>query len=139
MSHQRRGDAPSGSIENVLGPLGAAVMRVAYDEGEVTVTNLLPHLRAMHGREPAYTTVLTILSRLYDRGLLARRKVGRQYFYRPAADEATTMSRLSEAAVSDVLAKYGTAAFRSFAARLGELDPSVRAQLLQLAEEASPE
>lgn len=139
MDKQRCADSPAGSIENVLGPLGAAVMRIAYEEGEVTVTTLLPRLRAMQGRDSAYTTVLTILSRLYDRGLLARRKVGRQYLYRPVADEAATMSRLSEAAVSDVLAKYGTAALRSFATRLGELDPSMRAQLLDLADEAGPE
>lgn len=139
MNEQRHTDSPPASIENVLGPLGAAVMRIAYQEGEVTVTTLLPRLRAMQGRESAYTTVLTILSRLYDRGLLARRKAGRQYVYRPVADEAATMSRLSEAAVSDVLSKYGAAALRSFATRLGELDPYMRAQLLDLANEAGPE
>jgi predicted transcriptional regulator len=37
----------------------------------------------------AYTTVLTILSRLYDKGMLVRHRAGRGYAYTPARDEAT--------------------------------------------------
>ncbi|MFY4723122.1 BlaI/MecI/CopY family transcriptional regulator [Streptomyces sp. LaBMicrA B280] len=37
----------------------------------------------------AYTTVLTILSRLYDKGMLVRRREGRGYAYAPARDEAS--------------------------------------------------
>ncbi|MEU9455958.1 BlaI/MecI/CopY family transcriptional regulator [Streptomyces sp. NPDC048277] len=37
----------------------------------------------------AYTTVLTILSRLYDKGMLVRRPAGRGYAYAPVRDEAS--------------------------------------------------
>ncbi|MER5917080.1 BlaI/MecI/CopY family transcriptional regulator [Streptomyces sp. NPDC001982] len=37
----------------------------------------------------AYTTVLTILSRLYDKGVLVRHREGRGYAYEPARDEAS--------------------------------------------------
>ncbi|MEU7061420.1 BlaI/MecI/CopY family transcriptional regulator [Streptomyces sp. NPDC046197] len=37
----------------------------------------------------AYTTVLTILTRLYDKGLLVRHRAGRGYAYAPARDEAS--------------------------------------------------
>ncbi|MER6130304.1 BlaI/MecI/CopY family transcriptional regulator [Streptomyces sp. NPDC001795] len=37
----------------------------------------------------AYTTVLTILSRLYDKGMLVRHRKGRGYAYEPARDEAS--------------------------------------------------
>ncbi|MFI1093359.1 BlaI/MecI/CopY family transcriptional regulator [Streptomyces sp. NPDC020917] len=36
----------------------------------------------------AYTTVLTILSRLYDKGILTRERSGRGYAYAPVQDEA---------------------------------------------------
>nr|WP_202447762.1 BlaI/MecI/CopY family transcriptional regulator [Streptomyces sp. SID5468] len=39
--------------------------------------------------ELAYTTVLTILSRLYDKGVLTRHRAGRGYAYAPVADAAT--------------------------------------------------
>ncbi|MGD3108824.1 BlaI/MecI/CopY family transcriptional regulator [Streptomyces sp. YGL11-2] len=38
--------------------------------------------------EPAYTTVLTILSRLHDKGLVTRDRSGRGYVYAPVRDEA---------------------------------------------------
>ncbi|MHB9859096.1 BlaI/MecI/CopY family transcriptional regulator [Streptomyces sp. YIM S03343] len=37
----------------------------------------------------AYTTVLTILSRLYDKGRLVRHPAGRGYAYAPVRDEAS--------------------------------------------------
>ncbi|MGC0416961.1 BlaI/MecI/CopY family transcriptional regulator [Embleya sp. AB8] len=41
----------------------------------------------------AYTTVVTILSRLHDKGLLARARVGRAYAYTPVTDEAGVVAR----------------------------------------------
>ncbi|MFF7157356.1 BlaI/MecI/CopY family transcriptional regulator [Streptomyces sp. NPDC008139] len=38
--------------------------------------------------EPAYTTVLTILTRLHDKGLVTRERAGRGYLYSPVRDEA---------------------------------------------------
>lgn len=38
--------------------------------------------------DPAYTTVLTILSRLYEKGLVTRVRAGRGYVYSPVRDEA---------------------------------------------------
>jgi predicted transcriptional regulator len=37
----------------------------------------------------AYTTVLTILTRLHDKGMLVRQHAGRGYAYAPARDEAS--------------------------------------------------
>jgi predicted transcriptional regulator len=39
--------------------------------------------------ELAYTTVVTILSRLFDKGRLTRKRVGRGYAYAPVRDEAS--------------------------------------------------
>ncbi len=39
--------------------------------------------------ELAYTTVLTILSRLHDKGMLTRRRAGRGHAYAPVEDQAT--------------------------------------------------
>ena len=60
----------------------------------------------------AYTTVVTILSRLHDKGVLERRKVGRAYAYAPVADEpglaARRMARVldGEADRGAVLARF---------------------------------
>ena len=45
-------------------------------------------VHAMLGDDLAYTTVLTILSRLFAKGLAERAKIGRAYAYRPTVDAA---------------------------------------------------
>jgi BlaI family penicillinase repressor len=66
-----------------LGPLEADVMRVVWDKGEaVGVAEVHQALGA--SRQLAYTTVMTVMTRLTNRGLLERRKEGRAYVYSPA-------------------------------------------------------
>ena len=76
---------------------------------------------------------MTVMGRLYERGVLQRSKVGRQYVYRPAADEVRLVDAMSERAVDELIGRYGTAALRQFAEHLQHLDPELRAQLIELA------
>ncbi|TMM30230.1 MAG: BlaI/MecI/CopY family transcriptional regulator [Actinobacteria bacterium] len=45
------------------------------------------------GRELAYTTVMTVMARLYDRGLLARKRSGRAFAYTVVGDPAQVTAR----------------------------------------------
>ena len=45
-------------------------------------------VREALGSDLAYTTVMTILTRLYDKGSVTRRRVGRAYVYTPAFAQA---------------------------------------------------
>lgn len=40
------------------------------------------------GDDLAYTTVMTVLARLHEKGLVTRTRTGRAFAYRPAADDA---------------------------------------------------
>ncbi len=126
------------TIERIFGPLGSAVMRIVWQMGEATVADVAAALPRTQGRTYAYTTVMTVMSRLYERGVLLRTKAGPRFRYRPAADEPALIDRLSEEAVDQVLARYGTSALRQFAQRLDEVDPALRAQLLELARRDRP-
>ncbi|AVZ74402.1 CopY family transcriptional regulator [Streptomyces lunaelactis] len=63
----------------------------------------------------AYTTVITILTRLYDKGVVTRERAGRSFEWRAAADEAglaaLRMRRVldAEADREAVLARFVTA------------------------------
>jgi predicted transcriptional regulator len=54
--------------------------------------------------------------------------------YRAALDEQQVIERCTAGAVDAVLARYGEAAVRHFAARLEHLDPDLRAALERLAD-----
>jgi predicted transcriptional regulator len=67
-----------GELEgDVLGLLWAA--GTAMTPGEI---------HAALGRDLAYTTVATVLTRLHDKGLVAREKAGRTHSYTPTVGEA---------------------------------------------------
>jgi predicted transcriptional regulator len=66
-----------------LHELEAEVMDVVWsrDFAEFAVSDVQRVLEQR--REIAYTTVMTTLSRLYDKGVLARTRNGKRYLYRP--------------------------------------------------------
>jgi predicted transcriptional regulator len=120
-------------IEDVLGPLAAEIMRAVWAEGESTGASVAARLGQQRHHVPAYTTVMTVMGRLYERNLLSRVKRGRQYVYTAAAREDAMIDRLSQAAVDDLIARFGTTAYRQFALRLADADPGTQEQLAELA------
>ena len=133
--HATSADQPS--VDAVLGPLGAAIMRILWSEGDTTLTTLIGSLAEERGA-PAYTTVTTILGRLRERGHVVRSRRGREAVYRAAVTEIALVQMSSERAVDEIIARYGAPAMRHFAERLADLDPEVRRQLLALARTRKP-
>lgn len=69
------------NVPKRLGDLESEIMGIVWQEGEVTVQDVQAAL--LPTRELAYTTIMTVLSRLAEKGLLERRKQGRAYLYTP--------------------------------------------------------
>ena len=120
-----------------LGPLEKRVLEVLWLRSEaMCVRDLQPAFSKM-----AYTTLMTTLDRLYRKGLLARTKRGRAFFYHPKM----TRDQLESAAAADALrnAFKGGGHWRALLASLvdavadrdqqllEELDRLVRARLAE--------
>jgi len=72
------------------GELAGQVLGILHAAGEP----LSPaEVRERLGGELAYTTVVTILSRLHAKGVLDRERAGRPYRYTPVADEPGLAAR----------------------------------------------
>ncbi|HEX8008421.1 MAG TPA: BlaI/MecI/CopY family transcriptional regulator [Trebonia sp.] len=72
------------------GELEATVLAVLQDAG----TAMSPaEVREQIGGDLAYTTVVTILSRLHAKGVLERSKSGRSFRYAPVADQPGLAAR----------------------------------------------
>jgi len=61
-------------------------MRVIWQRGEASVEEVRGSLD--RDKKPAYTTVMTVMSRLAEKGVLERRKQGRAFLYRAAAEQS---------------------------------------------------
>jgi predicted transcriptional regulator len=86
-TEQLRTPGPRHSILD-LAPLELECLSVLWPLGEGTVRDIQ---RALAQSKPrAYTTVMTIMDRLEQKGIVARRKVGRAFLYQPklSAEEA---------------------------------------------------
>ena len=97
-------------------------------EEPLSVRHVLDALN--HGRpEPlAYTTVMTVLARLAEKGVVSREAAGRGYLYTAAAGDEATI------AVGSVLRDYGDAAVARFV-ELAEADPDLVRRLRALSED----
>ena len=100
--------------------------------GEVTVREVLRSLNQRSASERAYTTVMTVMRRLDDKGLLERRRERRTDFYRPRMDCDEYLQARAQAEVDAVVELYGDQALVHFARRMGKLDPARRERLRRL-------
>jgi predicted transcriptional regulator len=62
-----------------LGELELRILNVLWERGEATVREVLEALPA--GKRPAYTTVLTVMRLMHEKGYLTRRERGRAHIY----------------------------------------------------------
>ncbi|MEE1664002.1 BlaI/MecI/CopY family transcriptional regulator [Streptomyces sp. NPDC003631] len=86
MSDPNGEETPGGSGRRARGELESDVLAALWAaDRPLTAGQVRERLRG----DLAYTTVLTILSRLYDKGVLLRHREGRGYAYTPASDEAS--------------------------------------------------
>ena len=103
--------------KNSLGELEAEIMEAVWKQGEVTVRSVLNQLHKK--KKIAYTTVMTIMGRLYEKGLLRRRvEAGGAYIYFPGETREIFFSRLSGNLITKLLQEYGDLAVAQFAAIL---------------------
>jgi predicted transcriptional regulator len=104
-----------------LAPLELECLSVLWPMGEGTVRDI--HRAIAASRPRAYTTVMTTMDRLEQKGIVARRKVGRAFHYqaRLSVEEA----RLK--AVEKIVEGFFDGSPAALAAHLSSLAPAVRA------------
>ncbi|MCW3066932.1 MAG: transcriptional repressor, CopY family [Solirubrobacterales bacterium] len=123
------------NIPPPLHELEAEVMGGVWDSGkdEVTVREINDVLNKRTKSPRAYTTYMTIMRRLYSKGLLTRRREGKTDFYRPLHSREEYADLRAGAGVSELVEQYGEVALGHFARQMAELDPERRRQLQRLA------
>ena len=102
-------------------------------DGEVAVREVMEALNKRTKKPRAYTTYMTILGRLYAKGLVTRRREGKTDFYTPTFTREEYADLRAQAGVDSLVEQYGDAALNHFARQMARLDPDRRRQLQRLA------
>ena len=116
-----------------LHELESEVMEEIWDQGHVTVRETFEGLNAHSEKQRAYTTIMTIMQRLCEKGVLGRRRQGKADLYEPRVSREEYVQLRAEAEVGALVEQYGEAALVNFAQQMASLDPKRRQQLNRLA------
>ena len=108
-------------------------MEELWARSEATVRDVQEALNARGGKVRAYTTLLTVMTRLDGKGLLVRRRAGRLDVYAPAVSRDDYLQRRAEPEVAALVEDFGDLALAHFARQLGGLDPERLEKLRGLA------
>jgi predicted transcriptional regulator len=93
--------------------------------GPMGVRDVLDQLNADRRQQLAYTTVMTVMSRLADKDILQRTKHGRGFVYEPLVTDTAGI------AVRDVIRDYGESAVAHFVEE-AQSDPKLLRRLERL-------
>jgi predicted transcriptional regulator len=110
-------------------------MEELWRAGESSVRAVMDALNARAEKPRAYTTYMTIMSRLHNKELLNRRREGKTDFYVPVRSREEYVKLRARAEVDQLIEQYGELALSNFAQRVAELDPARRKALERLARE----
>jgi predicted transcriptional regulator len=101
-----------------------------------TVREVMDALNRGGPKERAYTTIMTIMRRLDEKGLLSRERQGKTDIYSPRLSRDEYLEARARAEVGALVEEYGDVALVHFARHMEKLDRTRRDQLRRLARDA---
>jgi len=116
-------------IGDALRDLERQVFLVVRSSGRASVADVAERLSS-EGRPLAYTTVMTVMTRLFEKGYLLRRRQGKAYLYE-ARDQAELAGELGGRAFREALERYGAPALLGFVRNLAPEQRAVVARMLE--------
>lgn len=112
-----------------LGELEQRIMEALWARRAATVRDVFVVLKSK--RRIAYTTVMTVMNRLVEKGLLRRKYQGACFCYQPIESKDVFFVNASRRAIDDLIKSFGRVAVNAFIDRLGETDPAIVRRLRQ--------
>lgn len=126
--YQRIEQPADNGLSKLLGPLEMEVMAVMWAGQTSTVRDVTTQLNTT--RPLAYTTIMTIMNNLTEKGLLARTPLDkRTHLYAVALSREAFLRRASERVVQALIMDFGDLALTQFAQALEAASPAQRARV----------
>lgn len=117
-------------LVKVLGPLETEIMQVIWHDESSTVKKV--HRALAQQRDIAYTTVMTTMSRLAEKGVLNRQRDGLAYIYTPTLSEADFVTLVVQQVLDSLLTDYSDTAVEYMVDFLAKNNPQGFERLRQV-------
>ena len=119
-------------IRQVLGDLESDIMEQLWKDSPASVRDV--HQRLAKKRSIAYTTVMTVMSRLAEKGLLKREQQGRAFLYAPMQTRDEFCSDTISTVMRGLLGGFGEPVLSNFVDTVGSEDEAKLDELIRLIE-----
>lgn len=107
------------------------VMNIVWSLHQCTVRDVL--MVVIKKNKPiAYTTVLTILQRLYDKGLVVKKKEGKAFIYKAKISKEAYSRSMAQGFLKKFITSFGEVGIASFAESIDSLSKKEKDYLLEL-------
>ncbi|MHB9112432.1 MAG: BlaI/MecI/CopY family transcriptional regulator [Thermoleophilia bacterium] len=124
-------------IRQVLGDLEADIMELIWQESPASVRDI--HENLARERTLAYTTVMTVMGRLAEKGLLIREPHGRAYLYVPTQTREQFCSDAISTVMEGLLGGFGEPVLSHFVDTVNSDDRAKLDELIRLIEKKKEE
>ena len=111
-----------------LGPLEHKVMDIVWKQKKSTVYSVVQELEKE--KSLAYTTIMTVMTRLAQKDILSREKKGKTYFYKPKQSKEKFVHLLVHNTISKMINSFGETAAVAFMDEANSLTTENKKQLL---------
>jgi BlaI family transcriptional regulator, penicillinase repressor len=108
-------------------------MEEVWRQGHTNVRSVMEALNKKRKRDRAYTTYMSVMTRLASKGLLQRKRDGKADTYWPALSRDEFQRARAEQEVSALVDEFGEVALAHFAKEIEKLDPGRLKALRRLA------
>lgn len=102
-------------------------------ESPTTVRVVMTATNARADKERAYTTIMTIMTRLARKGLLTRERQGKTDVYAAVVSRDEYLEARARSEVGALVDEYGELALVNFAREMAKLDPELVRKLRRVA------
>ncbi len=118
--------------QKTLSPLEQEVMNVVWELKECSIRDVVE--KFSQEKKLAYTTVATLLQRLFEKGLVNRISQGTVLSYTPKVSKEMYGKKIAKSFIQTFMSSFGEAAIVSFAESIDKLPKDKKDYLLQLLE-----
>lgn len=122
------------TLKKLLGSLELEVMELLWQAGEATVRQITERIN--RERSVAYTTVMTVMGHLVDKGLLTRVMEQKRYRYRVVRNREDFLREACRTKVRTLLDDFGDLAIAGFLGEIDNVDSDRLDRLRRLVQEA---
>lgn len=115
----------------VLGELESEIMEIIWvQKNAVSVKDITEILNKK--RQIAYTTIMTIMARLVNKGVLVRHLNGSSYLYKPKVTKEQFVARAVHGIFSSAVSTLGEGVLAHFVKEIQKISPKKRQELLKM-------